>query len=76
MAENKNQTGKLSKDEQLKANIKEAFNSNKQADHLFVTSDGQIFLNGSYASNHSKMEGNLKRKEALQVEKVLRSTYA
>jgi hypothetical protein len=72
--EAKNETNvKLAK--QMKKQVLEVFKGNPDVKSVFVTSDGNVFLdkNKSYAVNHCKRDGAVKREKPLEMVEVLRS---
>ena len=50
----------------MEKNIQAVFAANPQSDKVYVTSDGQIFLNENLAKSHSIKIAGVRRKEKLE----------
>ena len=60
-------------DPRIEQKTKKIFDRLKDIDTLWVTEDGQVFVNKAMAINHAYKDGALRRDKPLNVEMVKRS---
>ena len=61
-------------DPRIEQKTKKIFDRLKDIDTLWVTEDGQVFVNKAMAMNHAYKDGALRRDKPLNVEMVKRSS--